>query len=108
MKTILDLLKSPESREDHRREFNCVEWAEQQPKGAPNYKIGDVVRFHVGGFGIICKVNEPKGGWPSSYATETPDGMDGHPSGKYAWHYEGDFSERVAKSPLHSLSGVHE
>jgi len=97
----------PESREDHRREFTDGEWACEQPKGNPKYNIGDVVRFHAGGFGVIKEVKGPSGGWPSSYATETPKGMGGHKNFKCAWHYEGDFAEWVARSPLHSLPSTN-
>lgn len=104
--SFIDWLNSHDSREHHRRDFNDLEWARQQPKGSPKYKIGDVIRFHVGGYGVIRKVSEPHGGWPSSYATEALGGFDGHATGKCAWHYEGDFAEWIAKSPLHSLQNA--
>ena len=93
-------------REDHRKEFNDVQWAQQQPEGEPKYKIGDVIRFQAGGIGVIYEVSGPRGGWPSSYSTRPIEGFKYHPRGKYAWHYEGDFSEWVAKSPLHSLNSL--
>jgi hypothetical protein len=100
---FLAWLNSPASREKHRNKYNDMEWAGRQPKGAPKYRVGDVVEFHVGGFGVIDKVSEPQGGWPSSYATDDIAGMAPHKTRKSAWHYEGDFKRWVAKSPLHSL-----
>lgn len=96
-------LNSPASREKHRSKYNDIEWAGRQPKGAPKCRVGDVVEFHVGGFGVIDKVSEPQGGWPSSYATYDIAGMAPHKTRKSAWHYEGDFCRWAAKSPLHSL-----
>lgn len=101
--SFFEWIMSPESREEHRREYTDLEWAAAQPTGDPKYKIGDVVEFHVGGFGVIREVSPPRGGWPASYATACIEGMPGHKSRKCAWHYEGDFKEWVAKSPLHSL-----
>lgn len=96
-------LNSPESREKHRDQYNDLEWASQQPKGAPKYKVGDVVEFHAGGYGVIREVAQPHSGWPSSYATKDVEGYPPHAARKFAWHYEGDFKTLVAKSPLHSL-----
>ena len=100
-------LNSPDSREKHRNKYNDAEWARRQPKGAPKYKLGDVVEFHVGGFGVINEVCKPEGGWPSEYSTEDIAGMRPHKTRKSAWHYEGDFKRRFAKSPLHSLLNQH-
>lgn len=97
---IISWLNSPESREKHRRKYTDMEWARHQQTGAPRYKRGDAVEFQVGGFGIISEVHKPSGGWPSSYATENIPGMRPIKTGKCAWHYEGDFKRRVAKSPL--------
>lgn len=102
-KEIIDYMHSPESRDDHRKEFNDIEWDNQQPLGDPNYKIGDVVEFHVGGFGVISKVNVGDGGWANKYATDKVEGFD--PPPYHAWHLEGDFKELTAKSPLHYLEG---
>ena len=99
------LLDSPDSREEHRRDFNDIEWLLQQPKADPQYKIGDVMRFHVGGYGVINQVIKNEG-WPPMYATQTPIGFEGHANRKCAWHLEGDFAERIAKSPLHSLENI--
>jgi len=83
------------ARDDHRKEFSDMEWADEQPEGAPNYKVGDTVEFHVGGFGEIKEISEPQGGWPSSYSTRDIYGMPGHKRGKCAWHYESDFKGLV-------------
>jgi hypothetical protein len=99
-------LTGPDSRETHRREYNDIQWAQMQPTGEPKYKIGDVVEFHVGGYGVIHEVSQPRGGWPSSYATSNVEGYPPHATRKCAWHYEGDFKTWVAKSPLHSLPNV--
>ncbi len=103
-------LNDPEgAREKHRKKYNDMEWAAQQPKGPPKFKIGDVVEFHVGGFGVIDEVSAPdpeddeEDGWPAEYSTAPIKGMPSRKDGKVAWHYEGDFKRRVAKSPLHSL-----
>lgn len=103
---FLAWLNSPASREKHRNKYNDIEWATRQPKGAPKYRVGDVVEFHVGGFGVIDKVSEPQSGWPASYATEKIAGMADRKDAKRAWHYEGDFKRWVAKSPLHSLQNA--
>lgn len=95
--------KSPESREDHRNQYSDIEWAQKQPEGPPNYKIGDVVEFYVGGVGVIDEVSEPHGGWPSSYSTTKVEGYPDREDNKRAWHYEGDFKRTIAKSPLHFL-----
>jgi hypothetical protein len=91
------------SREDHRKSYSDIRWCAMQPKGDPKYKIGDVVEFHVGGFGIINGVSKPSNGWPSSYSTEKIDELPDHASTKRAWHYEGDFKNWIAKSPLHGM-----
>jgi hypothetical protein len=91
------------SWEDHRSGYNDMEWAGQQPRGKPNYYIGDVVRFHVGGVGVIREVSRGKNGWPSSYATQKIEGFDYHAWHKDAWHYEGDFAGLVGESPLRKL-----
>ncbi len=82
------------SKDEHRKEFNDMQWADQQPTGAPNFNIGDIVEFKVGGYGIITKISEPHGGWPSSYATEKAKTLP--PPPYYAWHYEGDFTLKQA------------
>ena len=92
-----------DSREDHRKQFNDSEWQNQQPRGLPKYKIGDVIEFHAGGFGVIREVNTGQNGHVSSYATDSIEGKESHPKSKEAWHYEGDFKNWIAKSPLHTL-----
>ena len=99
--SVEDILKA--GRDKHRKQYNDMEWAREQPEGEPKYKIGDVVEFHAGGFGVIDEVNIGSGGWPSSYSTSSAEWMNGHPRGKVAWHYEGDFKNWIAKSPLHSI-----
>lgn len=91
------------NREEHRNQFSDHEWACEQPKGAPKYKVGDVIEFEAGGFGVICEVNKWRGGHPSSYAADPIEGKEPHPKHKHAWHYEGDFKNWIAKSPLHTL-----
>lgn len=93
----------PEFRDEHRKQFTDMEWAAIQHKGPPKYKIGDVVEFMVGGFGVIDGVSEPHGGWPSKYSTNRIPGMPAHKRGVSAWHFDGDFKRLVAKSPLHDL-----
>ncbi len=84
------------------RERGCIEWAKAQPKGPPSYMVGDVVVCHEnGGVGIVCEVNPPQGGWPSSYAVDAIPGKPKPP--KHAWYYEGEFKCRLARSPLHGL-----
>lgn len=70
-----------------------MEWAEQQSQGPPHFRIGDVVEFKVGGFGVIDGVTKPHDGWPSSYSTQDVEGMPAHSKTKMAWHYEGDFKK---------------
>lgn len=84
------------ARPAHRAQYDDQEWAKAQPKGPPSFGVGDIVEFRAGGFGVITEVNEPHGGWPSSYATEDADGFP--PYEVSAWHYEGDFKavQRVA------------
>jgi hypothetical protein len=77
----------------HRNGMNDIEWAKHQSKGRPKYKIGDVVEFHEGGFGVIREVSPPRNGWPSSYATSNVKGLKGF--WKTAWHYEGDFKRKL-------------
>lgn len=77
----------------HRRGISDMRWADQQPKTQAKYKEGDIVKFMVGGTGIIDVVMFPHNGWPSSYSTHLIAGMDYHARGKDAWHYEGDFKE---------------
>jgi hypothetical protein len=90
-------------RDKHRKKFSDVEWAEKQPKGKPNYHVGDVVEFKVGGFGIIDEVSKPHAGWPSSYSTAEIEGMRPHKDRMCAWHYEGDFKRLVRGSALRRL-----
>lgn len=97
------IFPSSESREPHRRDLNDVEWASAQPSGDPNYEIGDVIEFKVGGIGVISEVRKPQNGWPSQYATKEVHGIDYREDGKYAWHYEGDFAARIGISPVHDL-----
>jgi hypothetical protein len=87
---------------EHRKQFNDVEWAKEQPKGAPNYYLGDVVLLHGGDSGIIVNVMEPQSGHPSSY---TLDPIPGQKASlwKRAWFYEGDFKELTAPSALRSI-----
>ena len=92
-----------DARDDHRKEFTDGEWAAQQPTGAPKYKIGDVIEFHAGGFGVIREVCMGNNGHANSYATDSIEGKPFHPRSKVAWHYEGDFKNWIAKSPLHKL-----
>ena len=92
-----------DARDDHRKQFNDGEWNSRQPRGLPKYKIGDVIEFHAGGFGIIRTVSTGAGGHANSYATGHIDGKPNHSKGKVAWHYEGDFKNWIAKSPLHTL-----
>tara|TARA_R110000851_G_scaffold111034_1_gene233982 strand:+ start:123 stop:458 length:336 start_codon:yes stop_codon:yes gene_type:complete len=99
--TICQLFKN--GREEHRKQFSDIEWQNQQPRGLPKYKIGDVIEFEAGGLGVIREVNIGRGGHPSSYATDRIEGLESHPTGKCAWHYEGDFKNWIAKSPLHTL-----
>ncbi len=82
----------------HRRGITDLQWAANQRKGKARYKIGDVVEFKEGGFGVIHEVSEPHNGWPSSYATRNVPGMK--PFWKSAWHYEADFKRMVAKGEL--------
>lgn len=79
----------------HRNGLSDLEWAARQPKGKPKFKIGDVVEFYEGGFGVIRDVSPPHDGWPSSYATSNVKGMKSF--WKSAWHYEGDFKRKVKK-----------
>jgi len=81
----------------HRRGISDIDWAKAQPKGPPKYAEGDVVEFHVGGFGVISEVSEPHNGWPSSYATHDVEGFPPHTNHISAWHYEGDFKRLAAK-----------
>lgn len=99
--TFDDLIKaSISNRDDHRKQFNDGEWQNQQPRGLPKYKIGDVIEFHAGGFGVIREVRK---GHVPAYSTEEIEGKPFHPRSKVAWHYEGDFKNWIAKSPLHTL-----
>lgn len=95
------MTNNPKLRDKHREQYSDLEWVRNQPEGPPNYKIGDVVEFCEGGYGVICEVSQPHDGWPSSYATSDIDGHSTHPRKKRAWHYEGDFKKLVGKSPLH-------
>ncbi len=87
-------------RDYHRREFTDLEWAAEQKNDFPNYRIGDIVEFHVGGFGVIDEVNISNSGWPPSYSTSRIEGKDYHAGGISAWHYEGDFII-IRDSPVH-------
>lgn len=93
--------------DEHRRGINDVAWARMQPDGPPNYRIGDVVEFMVGGFGVIDKVNEPLNGWPSSYSTDSYESLPPHATHKCAWHYEGDFKRLVGRMKLEWLDERH-
>ncbi len=81
-------------RDEHRKEFNDMQWAYQQPTGAPSFNLGDIVEFKVGGYGMICEIRHPHGGWPSEYATAKIKTLP--PPPYYAWHYEGDFTLKQA------------
>jgi len=89
-----------ESADKHRRGISDMAWAEQQPKGPPKYRLGDVVKFKVGGVGIITDVSKPHNGWPSSYAVKPIKGRKFHPKNKSAWHYEGDISKLVGRTRI--------
>lgn len=71
-----------------------LQWAQMQTK-RQNYYIGDVVKFHGGGIGLINGVSR-NGGWPPSYSTEPVSGHEYRRDAKLAWHYEGDFQSLVA------------
>ena len=86
--------KSIRERDDHRKEFDDIQWADQQPTGAPNFNIGDIVEFKVGGYGMISEIRHTHGGWPSKYATAKIETLP--PPPYYAWHYEGDFTLKQA------------
>lgn len=86
---------------EHRKEFSDLAWAAHQKKGPPNFYVGDIVEFHVGGFGVINEVSQPHDGWPSSYKTGDVPTLPGQP--KRAWHYEGDFKRLVGESPIRRL-----
>ena len=92
--------------DEHRRGISDLEWVRLQPVGDPNYMLGDLVEFQVGGFGIITKVSKPQSGWPSSYATSIANGFADHKTTKRAWHYEGDFKRLAGASPLRSASNA--
>ncbi|MFX0134115.1 MAG: hypothetical protein ACFFDN_10775 [Candidatus Hodarchaeota archaeon] len=77
----------------HRRGLSDIQWEAQQPMTLPNYKIGDIVEFKIGGSGIIVEVSPPECGHPSQYAIAEIPGKKYHPRNKYAWHYEGDIKE---------------
>jgi len=92
-----------DARDEHRKQFNDGEWSSRQPRGLPKYKIGDVIEFHAGGFGVIREVSIGNNGHANSYATNSIEGKPAHGRNKSAWHYEGDFKNWIAKSPLHTL-----
>ena len=108
---FFEYINSPESREDHRRDYNDREWKLAQREGKPLYKLGDVIEFQVGGFGVISNVN--RGNSPTvdptiefgvpSYAVNRVEGMEYHAGGIVAWHYEGDIKTCIARSPLHDM-----
>ena len=87
-------------RDHHRKEFTDIEWAEQQITGEPNCRIGDIIQFKVGGFGVIDDVNISNSGWPPSYSTSRIEGKNFHARGISSWHYEGDFTV-IHPSPVH-------
>ena len=83
------------------KNISDMQWAEMQPHGPPNYALGDVVEFEVGGYGVITEISEPHGGWPSSYATDEIKGYQ--PPPYHAWHHELDF-KRLVNSTARKLS----
>lgn len=94
-----------DNRDEHRKEFDDVEWNQQQVMQPPKFREGDIVEFKVGGFGVIS--THPKNwskdsGWAPSYATRSIDGMKEHATSKCAWHYEKDFT-LVEKGLLHKF-----
>ena len=86
----------------HRRGLTDCEWASKQPNGKPNYFLGDIVEFKVGGFGIITETTDP-GDKPIAYSISSVQGLKQITTGKCAWHYEGDFKRLVGKSPIRNL-----
>lgn len=103
---VIGCLNSPEYRGKHRAKYTDLQWAEKQPKGPPKYRIGDVVEFHVGGFGVIDEVQKPQSGWPSEYSTSDIDGLHPHKDGVCAWHYEGDFKRHVINPAIRKAKKV--
>lgn len=91
-----------ESVDKHRRGICDAEWAKMQKYGEPEYFIGDVVKFKVGGWGVINEVAPAHDGWPASYSAAEIKGKPFHSKGKVAWHYEGDM-ELVKPSPLRRM-----
>lgn len=86
---------------EHRRGICDSDWAALQEKGAPKFKLGDVVEFKDGGYGIIKSVCDGVSNNPPMYATRSIPGLPGY--WKCAWHYEGDFKRLVTGSPLRDL-----
>lgn len=82
-------------------------WVESQPKGPPNFMVGDIIRFRFGGgLGRISDVSVWGGEEPVGYATRKVPGFKGHAENKTAWHVEGDFLELVVGSPLRNLDKI--
>lgn len=88
-----------DDREPYKRGIDDVTWHNMQPRHAPVYCVGDVVKFRAGGYGVIddasmCGNNPPEystGNVNEGTADEWP--QYGHGTlwqGKSAWHYEGD------------------
>lgn len=88
---------------EHRKGMSDMQWANAQSQEPPNFMVGDIVEFMVGGFGIIVTVTKPHDGWPSSYAADPVPGLDYHSKGKYAWHYEGDFKRLAYPSAIRAV-----
>ncbi len=80
----------------HRNGLSDGDWARKQPKGKPNYAIGDIVKCHGGGIGVVDTVSLAHGGWPNTYALSPVWGQKEPPYN--AWFYEGDF-ELIARGP---------
>jgi hypothetical protein len=85
-------------RDEHRKDFNDVQWMSRQRIGPPSYEVGDVVSFRAGGVGVIVEKREGTH-LPPSYTTGPIEGFPYHPKSINAWHYEGDFT-LLKESPI--------
>lgn len=88
-----------QNRDKHRRNYSDMEWLAKQRRGAPKGRIGDIVKFRAGGWGVIDNVS--CGDIPS-YSVRPIEGRNYHPRAKYAWHYEGDFLIEML-GPVHKM-----
>lgn len=97
-KSVEDYYFAPTPK--HRHGISGIKWAGMQPE-RPQHILGDVVKCEEGGVGMIVKVSEDGGGWPTKYAL---DAIPDHPKPpRYAWYYDLDFSGILSPSALRNF-----